>query len=160
MSGVIKQLCALTIFFGAVISITPEGGTKKVIELACTAALTLTVLLPIKGFDIETYALELAKYKQQEAELATDGSEVSSRLNRLVIENEYETYILDKAKELAMAVSSVDVQVQWSTEELWIPESVVISGEYTAEQKKKLTGIIKAELGIPENMQQWSGDGY
>ena len=160
MSVYIKQICVLCIFFGTVVSLAPEGGAKKVMELTCTAAMALTLIVPLKGLDLETYALGLAKYREQEALLITNGGEASQRLNRLVIEGEYETYILDKAKELGMAVSSAEVATKWNTEGLWLPESTTIEGDYTVAQKKRLTGIIRAELGIAEEKQYWSNDGY
>ena len=35
----IRQLCAVSIFCGAAINITPEGGVRRIMQLLCTAAL-------------------------------------------------------------------------------------------------------------------------
>lgn len=159
MSGLIKQLCVLGIFFGAALSLAPEGGSKRIMELTCTAALVLTLALPLKSIDFDTYSLELAKYRDMEAQLAQNGGEASDRLNRLVIENEYETYILDKAKELGATALAVDVAVRWSLDGLWVPDSVTLDGICTTAQRQRLADIIETELGIPADSQEWGSDG-
>ena len=45
----IRQLCAVSIFCGAAINITPEGGVRRIMQLLCTAALTMAILKPDKG---------------------------------------------------------------------------------------------------------------
>ena len=63
----IRQLCAVSIFCGAAINITPEGGVRRIMQLLCTAALTIAILSPIKEIDFDIYALETARLREAEA---------------------------------------------------------------------------------------------
>lgn len=151
----IRQLCILSVFCGAALSVTPEGSVKKIAEIVCAVILILTVIVPLRNFDYESYALELAKYNDREQTLLTDGSNAQERLNRLVIQSEYASYIMDKAKETGIGNAEVEVEAQWDTDGLWVPYSVKFRGAYTESQQKELCSRITAELGIPKERQQW-----
>lgn len=156
IASCIRQLCALSIFCGAAMSMAPEGSVKRVMGVLCSAALILAVIQPLKGMDLSQYALELAKYEEREAEFLEGGEDMNDRLNRLVIQEGYETYIKDKATELGIEMRSVSVSAQWNMDGLWVPESVELDGEGAGESKRELSRIIEAELGIPAERQYWS----
>lgn len=155
ISSVIRQLCAMSILCGAAISIAPEGTVRRMLEIVCSVVIISAVAQPFIGVDFAAYALELARFEEREAEFLADNSELNDRLNRLVIEERYETYIMDKANELGAEVYSVEVSVQWSMDGFWTPYSVQISCGSHAGQKE-LSGRIEAELGVPAERQQWS----
>ena len=158
MHGVIREVCALSVFCGLAMSIMPEGSVKRVAGVLCTAALLITVLTPLRDFDIDSYALLLAKYKEEEAALTARGEEINERLNRLVIEQEYEAYIMDKALELGLEGLAVDVEVQWSLEGLWMPYGASISGVCSQTGKEQLSALMAADLGIPYERQRWDSE--
>ena len=93
----IRQLCALSLLCGAALSVLPEGGVKRVAEVVCTASLIVALVSPLKALDMGTYALESAKRHELETALTVGAEAAEQRLNRLVIEQEYEAYIMDKA---------------------------------------------------------------
>ena len=154
----IRALCAVSLLCGAALSILPEGGVKRVAEILCTASLILAVLSPIKELDLETYAMENARLRELEASFAQNGQEAGERLERLVIEGEYETYIMDKAGELGIDGLKTDVEVQWSLEGFWIPYGVELSGECSDESREQLGRIMVSDLGIPYERQRWSSE--
>lgn len=158
MSGVIREICALSILCGVAMSITPEGGVKRVMGILSSAVLLIAILTPVRQFDFESYALELAKYKNSEAALSARGVDINERLNRLVIEDEYQAYIMDKARKTSIEVKEADVEVQWSTEGVWVPYSAEIISDAPPEMRGKLTEAIRSELGIPEERVTWNGD--
>lgn len=158
MHGVIREVCALSVFCGLAMSIMPEGSVKRVAGVLCTAALLITVLTPLRDFDMDSYALLLAKYKEEETALTARGEEINERLNRLVIEQEYEAYIMDKAAEKNVAVKEAEVEAQWSTEGLWVPYTAEISSDAPPSQRAMLTEAIKTDLGIPEERITWKFD--
>ena len=158
MSGVIREICALSILCGVAMSITPEGGVKRVMGILSSAVLLIAILTPVRQFDFESYALELAKYKNSEAALSARGEDINERLNRLVIEDEYQAYIMDKARKTGIEVKEADVEVQWSTEGVWVPYSAEIISDAPPEMRGKLTEAIRSELGIPEERVTWNGD--
>ena len=122
----IRQLCAVSIFCGAAINITPEGGVRRIMQLLCTAALTMAILSPIKEIDFDIYALETARLREAESAINESAERIDGRLNRAVIEEQCEEYILDKAEELGANVSGVKVQAQWNLDGLWVPYSAEI----------------------------------
>lgn len=157
MGESIRILCALSVLCGAALSLCPEGGVKRVLNIACSAALLCVIIQPISEFDDSVYALELAKNRQREEALITAGTELSDSLNRLVIEERYEAYILDKAEKLGLEMSGVSVTAEWSMEGLWVPSSAELRCAENEALRRELSGILEAELGIPAERQQWSG---
>ncbi len=158
MSGAIREICALSILCGAAMSIMPEGGAKRVAGILTAAILLTAILTPLKGIDFESYALLAAQYRQQEAELTARGEEINERLSRAVIEREYEAYIMDKANEMGIDIKEADVEVQWSTEGVWLPYSVCIAANAATAQKTALEDAVAAELGIPGERVTWESD--
>lgn len=154
----IRQLCVLSLFCGAALSVLPEGGVKRVAEVTCTASLILALVSPLKALDMQTYALESAKRHELETAMTNDAQEAQQRLNRLVIEQEYEAYIMDKAKELGLEGLAVDVEVQWSLEGLWMPCGATLSGVYSQTGKERLSALMAADLGIPYERQRWDSE--
>lgn len=151
-----RGLCAMSLLCGAAMSISPEGSVKKVMSILCAAVLIMSVLTPLKEMDFSSYALELAKLEEREQSLQAEGEEINSRLNRLVIQSQYEAYIMDKATKLGLSVETVKVGVEWSTEGLWVPKTAEIKCAGDERLKKTLGEIITSELGIAPERQYWS----
>ena len=156
MTGIIRQLCYFSIFAGAILTLTPEGQVKKILQLLCTASLLLTVAGQIRTLDLESFAMEKAKIREQEERFLESSSAVQERMNRLVIQNAYETYIWDKAEQLGMDVQSVRVKVKWSTEGYWYPYELHVTGQGKESVVLTLSDLVRTELGIPEARQEWS----
>lgn len=157
MAESIRRLCALSILCGAALSISPKGNVRRIMGIVCAAALICAVIEPIKGMDLSAYSLELAKAGQRREEFLAENADAGERLNRLVIQERYRAYIMDKAKELNIPMSEVSLELRWSSEGLWLPESA----SYTAEpggDRNALEQTIQAELGIPLDKQNWSDD--
>jgi hypothetical protein len=75
-------------------------------------------------------------------------------LDRGIIEQRTEAYILDKARMLGLPLSGAKVAVRWSTEGVWVPESAELTGPYS----ETLSRLLAAELGIPAQKQSWRTD--
>lgn len=159
MSGVIREVCALSILCGVAMSIMPEGSVKRVAGILCSAVIITALVAPLKEFDFDDYARMLSQYRSREASLSARGDEISERLCRTVIEDECSAYIMDKADVLGVAIKEARVEVQWNTEGVWVPYSACIAAEVTSEQKKALEDKLAAELGIPPERVQWISDG-
>ena len=87
----------------------------------------------------------------------TENADIGERLNRLVIQEQYRAYIMDKARELDIPMSEVSLELRWSGEGLWLPESA----SYTSApggDRSALEEIVQAEPGIPIEKQNWSND--
>ena len=157
IAGAIRQLCALSLLCGAAMSIAPEGTVKRVLEIVCSAVLVTALIQPFIGMDLAAYALQLARLEEREAEFLEKNGDLNGRLNRLVIEEEAESYIMDKAGQLGAELESVQVTAEWSVEGLWVPSRAELTGPESC--RALLEGVLAAELGIPAEKQQWSCDG-
>ena len=158
MSEALRQLCGLSLFCGIALGIMPEGGVKKAASIACTVVLIMTVLLPLGALDLSEYSLELAKYREMGEQLEEKGSEARDSMSRTVIERECEAYIMDKAEVLGIELTAVKVRAFWSSEGVWVPESAEIRSACTESERKRLSDVIFAELGIAADDQEWSGN--
>lgn len=150
MAPVLHRLCILSVFFGLMLSVAPDGGVKRVMNILCAAILILTVLSPLKQLDIGEYALELAKNRELEASFMDDGKELNDRLNRLVIERECEAYIRDKATAMGIDAKAL-IRARWDSNGLWIPYEI----ELDCARDERLEAEIIAGLGIPKERQIW-----
>ena len=158
MSSGILQLCVISMLCGAVLSIVPEGGIKRVTGILCTAVLTIAVLSPLAELDMDIYALESAKLKELEETLLNDSKKAEEKLNRLYIQQEYEEYIKDKAQELGINEPEVSVLVQWNPDGVWVPYSAQLHVHCNKKQADELGRIILDELGVPYERQLWYSD--
>ena len=131
--------------------LTPEGRVKSVLRLVCAVAMAAALFSPLLHSALDTYPLELARYRAQAAALTEEGEALRRELDRGIIEQEMEAYILDKARVLGAELEGAHVLLRWSTEGVWLPESAEMSGPYHA----LLARTIEAELGIPRSAQVW-----
>ena len=155
MLGHIKQLCVLSVLCGAAMSLTPEGGVRRVMSILCMLILACSLLTALRSLDFDAYALELARYREQEQRFLTDNSEKNARLNRLVIEQECGTYILDKARSIGLELQSVAVELEWSGEGFWVPRAAQIAYRGEERQRRVMESLIAGDLGIPTERQIW-----
>ena len=158
MTDALRQLCGLSLFCGIALGLMPEGGVKKAASIACTIVLVMTVLLPLGTLDVSQYSLELAKYREIGEQLEERGDAFRDSMSRTVIEQECEAYIMDKAEAMGITVDTVKVRAFWNSEGVWVPESAEIRSGCGESEKKRLSDLIFADLGIPAEKQEWSGN--
>jgi len=150
ISSAIRQLCVLSLLFGVALSVAPEGSVKRMMHIVSAVILICIVIEPIRNMDISEYALEIAKTRELEAKFLDDNMELSKRLNRLVIENECEAYIKDKAAAMDLELDP-QVYARWNSDGLWVPYEIKLD----CPENQEFSNIITAELGIPKERQEW-----
>ena len=139
----------------AALRLTPEGRVKGVLRTLCAVAMAAALLSPLlRGGALPDYGLELARYRAAAAALTDEGTALGQELDRNIIEERMEAYILDKARGLAVPVSGAQVALRWSTEGIWVPESAELTGPYS----ETLSDLLASELGIPRRAQRWRTD--
>ena len=74
---------------------------------------------------------------------------MTERLNRLVIEQEYRAYILDKAQTMGEHLEDVSVGVRWDDGGFWVPWGAVYSNAVSEDFRD----TVRNELGIPKERQ-------
>lgn len=154
----IRELCTLSVLFGLAMTAAPEGGVKRVMAILCSVILIVVIISPIAKLDIDSYELAKARYSLREEELCRHGQEMNRQLGRLVIEQQYEAYIMDKAKEMSLVLDGVEVETEWSEEGFWLPYSVQIFISNESNAQSSLNQQIMTELGIPYERQMWTLD--
>lgn len=155
MKNYVMQICALSIFCGLALSLTPEGSVKRMTGLCCMLLLLISVLTAFRSFDYSSYSLELARYRELGHELAGGAEESSSRLERRLIEQECAAYILRQADSLGIKELSAAVKLRWDSSGVWVPESARMIGSCSADQRTRLQALIAADLGIDDLHQEW-----
>lgn len=158
MTAALRLLCALAVFCGALLSVMPEGSVKRIAAIGCTAAMLLAVLGALRELDPGDFTLELARYRELGRELAVRSEEVRDRLNRSVIEEEYEAYICDEAKRFGADGIRAEVTLRWDMAGVWLPYEVRLSGRADRDAVARLRERIGAELGVPPERISWDDE--
>lgn len=141
---------------GIALMITPGGRVKKALTVLCGAAMCVAFISPLAGIDLDGYSETLAGFKLEAEAFAAQGESYSKNLNRTIIEDECEAYILDKAENLGVQLDEVEVLAVWSDEGYWYPSEAAIKGSLNQAQRERMSAYIEAELGISTDKQQWS----
>lgn len=135
-------------------ALTPEGTVKKVGRLVGGLVLLLAVLGPLGRLDPEDLAVTAAAYAATDREEAEQGGE---EVMKTLIARKAGAYIEDKGAALG-CVCTAKVVVEEDDSGWPVPQSVQISGSWTAEQKKALSRAVAEDLAIPAERQDYQED--
>lgn len=138
------------------LTLAPEGKVKKAVRLICGLVMVLSVVGALKRLDFSGYSQELTKWRMQSDSLTDTIEGVNNELERTIIEEKCEAYILDKASGLDISIEKVSVLADWDTEGYWYPVSVELKSDGVPTNRQKLEYHIEAELGISEEKIIWS----
>ena len=143
-AGAVCALCTM---------LCPAGRVKNVLQMACACVMLLAgdgkkdqVTLKL---DMDSYAGALAAYREDSLAVMSQSGAMTERLNRLVIEQQYREYILDKAKSRGESLEDVSVGVKWDDGGFWVPWEAVYSDPVSGAFRE----TVASELGIPEERQ-------
>lgn len=151
----IYGIAAASLLSSIALALCPAGRVKSVTRLVCGLVCALAIASPLLSLDIDGLAVGMAAYEQQAKKITQEAAEEEKMLERTHIEQQYAAYILAKATETGAVVSDASVLARWDDETLvWYPWEATIGGAYNA----ALSRSIEAELGIPAQRQNWSGN--
>ena len=156
MAGMLRRVCFLSVAFAAASTLADDEGVGHILKILCTCLLLICILEPVKEIDFESFSLDMAQYREGEAQLLEDGEKMNGEMNRAVIEEKYASYIEEKAGELKVKTKDVRVKTKWDASGIWVPEEAVI--EFQSDEPGKIKSLrktVKAQLGIPEERQTW-----
>lgn len=159
MENGIRALCAISVLCGVLFRLTPEGATRKAMSFVCSIVILACVVDGIRGLKLDVYAVQLSVNREREQEFLIRAEETRDALDRLVIEREYASYIMDTARMLGIPLQSAEVLAEWSVEGVWAPYSVQLFGSPETGDRQLLMERIQADLGIPMERQEWIEDG-
>lgn len=152
----ILQLTGAAMLSAIAVSLTPNGKVKNVVSMVCGLVMIIALISPAVRFDSSEFTKYLSELRGNTADISSELTEVNDNLNRTIIEEESEAYILDKGTELGMENMEISVFAQWSEEGYWYPSRIEISGTAAANQRQELSYYIESQFGIAEDMQIWS----
>ena len=154
----ILGLVAAALISGIALSITPKGGARRAVSLAC-GFLTIAVMIgPLRDFDFESYASFMVEFNSDTEAYGLSLENENDRLVRALIEEKSAAYILDKAAELGITGLQAEVGTKLGEGEYPYPWEATLSGEVSEEQKDALSNAIEAQLGIPAERLHWELD--
>lgn len=138
-------------------ALMPQGAVRRVGKLVCGLVLLWAVLSPLAGLDVssgrEWVEERIAGLEAREAEL----SETVNGQMKVIIEQEYGAYIVDKAAQLGLSCSA-RVECGLSEEGLYLPVRARVSGALTQSGQAQILRIIAEDLGIPESEQLYTAE--
>ena len=145
------SITAAAILCGVLLRFTGSKGSSAAIIRLLTglfmAAAVLRPVITLKLKDLSFYAEDLTA---RAAFVATVGTEVAEKELDTIITDRTETYILDKAATMGVAL---DVEVILCEH---IPCGVIMKGAVSPGTKARLSAWIEENLGIPTEAQQWT----
>lgn len=133
-------------------SLMPEGGAKSAGRLVAGLLLLLAVVKPLVGADTAVLSGALAEYRLRSAGDGAALAEKNEALVKVIIEEKTAAYISDKAQELGIACT-VRVTCRCGEDGTVWPESAVITGDLTREERSRLARLLEAELAIGQENQ-------
>lgn len=135
-------------------ALAPPGRVKKAGRLAVGLLLLLAVVKPLGGLDFDALAGALASYRPDRAACEAALEEKSGAVLKTIIEEKTGAYISDKAEALGMNCAA-EVTYYYGPDGEVRPEAVVVRGEFTEDQRVKLSRALEGELGIPAQRQSF-----
>ena len=155
MTASIRDFCILAIFCGAALRLAPEGSIKRIMSVLVTAALLLQLFASLGLRDLDALADDLGRMRESEQRFSQETDALRQRLDRLVIEDELRTYILNKATQQGIDISEIELELHWQTEGYWLPRAVTLHGPVSEREAAALTCMLCAELGIKAENVRW-----
>ena len=139
----VSLLCALAD------AMMPNGAVRRVGRLVCGLVLLLAVLSPLAQADVSSSQRWLEGWLAAGRDRETELREEVDRQMKVIIEQEYAAYIVDKAAELGLTCA---VRVECGAPEagVYLPIRAEVRGRLSGGGKEQLVQILTEDLGIPE----------
>ena len=155
--GWLLAVIAVSLLCAVADALMPPGAVKRVGRLVCGLVLVGAILSPAARLDVDGGRRWLERYlfsvQAREAELE---HEVNGQI-KIIIEQEYAAYIVDKAAELGWTCTA-GVECRMSEEGLYLPCRVEVAGPLTQAERARLAQVIWEELGVPQSEQVYIGE--
>lgn len=147
-------LIAVSLVCALAEALMPKGAVKRTGRLVCGLVLLSAILSPLRQVDVtegkqwlESY---LAGLEVREGEL----EEAADSQMKIIIEQEYAAYIVDKAAEFGLSCSA-QVECRKTEEGLYLPNRTEVAGAFSEKAQAKLIRVITEDLGVPKQAQHY-----
>ena len=124
----------------------------KITKVVSGIFLTITVISPIKEFQLSKIDGLFDDYRIMAYETAQSGADMANAAMGDIIKEKTEAYILEEAKKMGVDIS---VEVKLSESEPPKPDQAIITGIVSPYKKNVLSQYISDNLGISREKQKW-----
>ena len=156
MIAELKPVIAISFLSGASLWLCPEGSAKRVTRVLCTALLVAAVAAPLRDFDFDALSLAEAKVNSAQAEILNGGAERENLLRELVMAQNCEKYIMEKGSALGLRDLHATVELKADESGALLPYEATLSALGPPDSVERLQLVIRDDLGIPTERQDWS----
>lgn len=154
MGAYIVRVISASLICYIALSLVPEGSGHKALKSMCGLVFLLVLTEPIWHIFEYSDLLDFSSLYEDAETSAAMGEAAARRDFETEIIERSAAYIQDKANKLNM---EVQVDIELSTEDIPLPESVILTGAWEDLARATLSEIITEDLGIPEENQRWIG---
>ncbi len=144
---------AAALLSAVALAITPKN--KKAVALAGGLIMILAAVKPLAELTYQDIAMQISRYQIKADELRTGIDVGNAEIMALIIQEQTEAYILDKAAELGLEIE-VEVTTLEASDGWPYPVKTRISGQLSESDIQRLSRIISDELAIEPDRQEWS----
>lgn len=149
----ILTVVAAAVVCGLVLGLTGKRGTMgAVTKLLCGLFLSVTVISPFLGSELLDFSSYEDFWRTEADYHASYGVQTAAQSTREIIKDDCEAYILDKAISLG---ADIQVQITLSPDDPPVPQEITVTGSASPYARQALKRIIKEDMGISEENQQW-----
>lgn len=153
----VKGIAACAVICGIALAVTPKGKVKNILSVISGVVLIIAFLQPFLDGDSSFLSMDMSQYRAQADEITGDAEKVQTNLSRTIIEENMNSYILDKAQTLGIDDLEVKVVLKWGDEGFWYPYELSLISNCGVYERNRLSTFIETELGVPSSRHYWSG---
>ena len=133
------------------------GPVKKAGSVTCGLVLIWAVLTPLARPDLASGQAWLEEYLDSVEQRETELRDQVNEGTKVLIEQEYAAYIVDKAAEWEIRCTA---RVKCRVEEgPYIPDETMVAGPFSDVEQSRLTQMIREDLGVPAERQTYYAEG-
>ncbi len=144
---VVSAICSI------IVQLLPNTGKKELLHILQGVLLSIVILQPLSKVNLNDF-LNLQQYAPESADLLLAmGQETAEEAKRQYITDQYEAYILDKAKAMGAEILPVI-----TVDDAFLPVSADIQGDLDPTLQNTLEQIMTDDMGITKENQRWTGN--
>lgn len=135
---------------GILQSLAGQGSMGTLTKLLGGVFLALTMLSPVMTLEIPDPAEWFADVVIDGESMAAEGTAMAAEAKADIIRSRLEAYILDKA--------GADLTVAVELDDEGVPCGITLAGDVSPHTKAQLSRMLKDDLGLGEEVQQWNSE--
>ncbi len=132
----------------------PVGAVKGAGRFTCAMVLLCAILSPVAGLDLERGRGWLEGYLERLEEERTVLRQQVDAGTKVIIEEKYAAYIVDKAAEKGITCT-VRVKCEAGEAGIYIPDWVEVGGVLEQRERERLAELIEEDLGVLPGRQAY-----